>query len=92
MLHGRRDEEADADEAEAPAAEADEAEAPAAAVEAVGATWAAPAGPDAAANAARTSAAEVTAHHSAFLRFRAFLRLGVLLRLGSLIVTNLRTG
>jgi hypothetical protein len=41
---------------------------------------AAPAGPDVAANAARTSTAEVPAHHSAFLRF------------GSLIWTNLRTG
>jgi hypothetical protein len=46
----------------------------------VEATWAAPAGPDVAAKAVRTRAAEVIAHHSAFLRF------------GSLIRSNLRPG
>jgi hypothetical protein len=45
------------------------------------ATWAAaPAGPDVAAKAVRTRAAEVTTHHSAFLRVRSLIR------------TNLRPG
>ena len=79
MLHGRRDDAEDADEA-------DEAEADEVALEAVEATWAAPAGPDAEVKAARTSAAEVTTHHSAFLRPGAFLRLR------RLILTSLRTG
>jgi hypothetical protein len=47
---------------------------------------AAPAGLDVAANAARTSAPEVTAHHSALLRLGAFLGPG------SLIWTKLPTG
>jgi len=90
MLHGRRDEAADADEATVDAVDAATEDAvdevTVDAVDVVDATWAAPAGADPVAKAARPSAAEATTHHSAFLRLGAFLRRK------SLIVTSLRTG